>query len=356
MPTTEFNLDEFLDNKDIPDVDRLLKFGGAETDGTNHWHESGYTGSIDYRIRQLSYSSLQTLHQCPRKYELYKRRSTHRTGELETSSVTFAFGHVVGEAIAASFLPGKSEQEIIWDMFLHWHADLFAVNEKEQKSFWMAVFAVKRLLSMRAQGFFNQYELVYFDGKPAIELSFRVEFPDGFNLRGHVDAVLRHKESGEIIVLECKTTSATTLNIATYKNSSQAIGYSVVLDVIVPDLSSYKVIYLVYQTKTKEFTPVPFIKTYLMRAHWIQEVLFDIETIKMYESAQVYPKRGESCYAYFRECEYFNVCDLSTEYLTRKCTEAEEDTFDYQVKLTLLDLINAQMKKVADETHSTNPN
>lgn len=316
-----------------------------------NWHEPGYEGTIDYRIRQLSYSSLLTLHSCPRKFQLYKLRSTHRTEEALKSTITFAFGHIVGEAIQNHFA-GIDEEEIIWKMFLGWHTpSLFDRDEKAKKSFWEAVLAVKKFLSARAAGFLSDYELVYYNGKPACELSFAITFPDGFRLRGHVDAVLRSKSTGKIIVLECKTTGSKTLNPATYKNSSQAIGYSVVLDVIYPDLSSYDVLYLIYQTGEGSWNPIPFEKSYLQRAEWIRDLIYDIESIKMYEeSGDSYPKRGESCMAFMRECEYLQTCGMTTEYLTRPCTEQEEDKIEYQINLSFMDLINTQERKVALET------
>lgn len=230
-------------------------------------------------------------------------------------------------------------------MFTSWPCELFASIEKDNKSFWSAIVSIKRFLSLYEAGLLKEYELVWFRGKPACELSFAISFPDGFRLRGFVDAVLRHKLTGEVIVLECKTTNATTLNPATYKNSAQAIGYSIVLDAIFHELSSYKVLYLVNQSKTLEWTAIPFTKTYLQRALWIRELLLDIETIKMYEEAEVYPMHGESCYSFFRECEYLATCTLSTEYLTKPCTAEEEDTHEYQITLSLEDLLETQLRK-----------
>ena len=190
----------------------------------------------------------------PRKFQLYRLRTTHRAEETAKSTVTFAFGHIVGEAIQLA-IEGYSEQDIIFKMFLGWHTDLFAEDPKLAKSFFSAVIALKRFLSLREAGFLKEYELVYYNGKPACELSFSVIFPDGFRLRGFVDAVLRHTDTGKVIVLECKTTGSATVNPATYKNSAQAIGYSIVLDSIFPDLSSYEVLYLIYNTKSESTYP-----------------------------------------------------------------------------------------------------
>lgn len=345
----DFSFDNFLSDVAINDTNSagLVTAGTEPTSGVS-FKESGYEGKTDYRIRQLSYSSILTLHNCPRKFQLYRLRTTHRAEEDIKSTVTFAFGHIVGEAIQLAF-EGYTEEQIVWKMFQGWHTDLFAEDEKLNKSFWQAVIALRRFLALRNSGFLKEYELVYYNGKPACELSFAVNFPDGFRLRGFVDAVLRHKVSGKVVVLECKTTGSATVNAATYKNSAQAIGYSIVLDTIFPEISSYEVLYLIYNTKSGEYVPIPFQKTYLQRALWIRELLLDIETIKMYEEAEVYPMHGESCYAFFRECEYLNVCQLSTEYLTKPCTPEEEDKTDYQVVLTLDDLLTTQLAKAEAE-------
>jgi len=306
--------------------------------------EPGYEGKIDYRIRQLSYSNLLTLHSCPRKFQLHRLRA-QRTEESLKSKITFAYGHIVGEAIQLAF-EAKSESEIIWRMFLRWDVDLFAEDDKLNKSFFGGVIAIKRFLAMRDAGFLSDYEIVYYNGKPASELSFAINFPDNFRLRGFVDAVLQHKETGKVIVLECKTTGGV-VNPTKYQNSAQAIGYSIVLDALFPTLSSYDVLYLVYNSKSGEYTALPFTKTYLQRALWIRELLLDIETIKMYEDAEVYPMRGESCSAFMRDCEYLNVCQLSTENLTKPLTQDQEDTTDYQVTLSLSQLLDTQLEKAS---------
>lgn len=316
----------------------------SEIPGTS-WQEPGYEGSIDYRIRQISYSSLVELHTCPRKFQLYKLRTTHRSVETEKQSITFAFGHVVGDGIQ-KILSGCTLQETVMEMFLGWKPDLLALDEKRKKSFWTSVIAVRRFIAMQEAGLLRDYELVYYEGKPACELSFAVTFPDGFRLRGSVDAVLRHRITGEVLVLECKTTGMSTIAPAQFKNSAQAIGYSVILDVIFPDISSYKVLYLVYQTGSLEWTPIPFVKSYLQRALWIRELLLDIEMIKLYADAEVFPQHGESCYDFFQDCEYLTSCALSTRALTKPCTSAEEDTKDYQINLTLQDLLEAQLRKI----------
>jgi RecB family exonuclease len=299
---------------------------------------------IDPRIKKLSYSSLLTLHSCPRKFQLYKLQTREEEPtESDSSSITFAFGHIVGAGIQA-VLEGKSQNQILWEAFLGWDTDLEARNDKQNKSFYKAIAAIQRFAAIRAAGFYKDYTLVEYQGKPAVELS----FADGFIYRGFVDAVLQHRNTGEILVLECKTSSGNIIAPAQFKNSAQAIGYSIVLDAIFPSLSAYEVLYLVYQTKSMEYTPLPFRKSYLQRALWIQELLLDIETIKLYEQAGVYPMRGESCYSFYHDCEYLNTCTLSTQYLTTPLVaqpETPEKVEQFQINITMADLIQAQLAK-----------
>lgn len=309
---------------------------------------------MDIRLQQLSYSSNTTLHSCPRKFQLYKL-GADKPGIDEKSQVTFSLGHVVGAGVQ-DVLQNKSEIEIYWNAFLMWEADLLAVDLKSKKSFWESMIAIDRFKYVRDSSLLQDYELVYYtpagatEPVPAVELSFIINLPNGFKYRGFVDAVLRHRITGAIVVLEVKSTGMASVNPATYKNSAQAIGYSIVLDVLFPELSAYEVLYLVYMTKTREYMPLPFKKSYLQRALWIQELLLDCDTILLYEKAGVYPMHGESCFNYFRECEYLYTCTLSTELLAKKLTPEATDKIladhsSFHINLSVEDLIAAQIAK-----------
>lgn len=304
---------------------------------------------IDTRLRQLSYSAMLTLHSCPRRFQLDRLQAVRNEDETNGASVTFATGHAIGLGIQLC-LQEVPLDKAIFQMFTNWEPDLLADNPKQNKSFWECVAAVEKFYMLREQGFLDGWKLHYTENGPAVELSFLIHLPDYFVYRGFVDAVLVHEETGEIIVLELKTTSSYSINAATYKNSAQAIGYSVVLDVLFPNASSYDVLYLVYKTKSREYEPLPFTKSYLQRALWIRELLLDIELIKMYHEADCFPMHGESCLPFFRECEYLNTCTLSTSMLTDPLSEEDEMKLlakhdEYEIHLTVQDLINSQLAK-----------
>ena len=314
------------------------------------------SNNIDPRLKLMSHSSDLTLHACPRLWELYRLNVTNEDAEEDSdSSMNFAFGHAVGEGIA-SVLQGKSFNETIFEMFLHWPLELDSENTYTKKGFYYAVSAIQKFEAMyTANILLKDYELVWIKRKlpdgsnqweevPAVEVGFKIIFPGGFIYRGHIDAVLRHKETGEIIVLENKTTKYKEVNPATYKNSSQAIGYSIILDLIFGEYSSYKVLYLVYKSTQFEFEQFPFSKTRVQRAQWIQEKLLDIEMVELYAANNYFPMRGESCLRFGRECKYLNLCHLSTEHLVKKHgSEEREDDREYMYVIDIKDLISNQL-------------
>lgn len=306
---------------------------------------------IDPRLKLLSHSSRTTLHKCPRKYQLY-RLSSEQIALEETKGieqgVTFAYGSAVGVGIQ-SVMEGKSEVQVTIDTFLEWDVDLLDETPRQKKSFWLALFAVQKFMGLREKGFLDEYELVYYNDKPAVELSFNISLPNGFYYRGFLDAVLQHKQSKEVLVLENKTSSGTA-NSAMFKNSGQALGYSVILDILFPNLSSYSVLYLVYETRSMEYKELPYEKSLLQRALWLQELLIDTQLIETYEAYNTYPMHGESCFDFFRECEYLSLCTLSTDALTKPLTTAilgrvEEDKTKYDFSVDFYDLVTAQIEK-----------
>jgi len=263
-------------------------------------------------------------------------------------AVTFAYGKVVGVGMQ-SVLEEKTEDQIYLDCFLEWDTDLLANNPKQNKSFWLAMQATKKFLALRQGGFLEDYELVEYAGRPAVELSFQVLLPDSYKYRGFVDAVLRHRVTGEILVLEAKTSSGNA-NSTMYKNSGQALGYSVVLDILFPELSSYTVLYLVYESRNYEFVEFPFKKSLLQRALWLQELIIDTQVITLYDSYDTYPQHGEACYDFFRDCEYLSLCTLTTANLVKPLTQQMLDKMavadsEYQFSVTFEELVEMQIKK-----------
>jgi len=178
------------------------------------------TSAVHPKLKQISYSSVLNLHSCPRRFQLSKLQekvSLDSEGNpLPETNVTFAYGHAVGAGIQ-EYLLSQDLFRAVWKAFLEWDADLLDEETKAQKSIWFAVHAVEKFVPVYNGTHLDEYELCYVDNLPAIELSFSIVLPNGFIYRGFVDAVLKHKHTGQLLVLELKTTSLTNIDEAQYR-------------------------------------------------------------------------------------------------------------------------------------------
>ncbi len=314
---------------------------------------------LDPRLKQMSYSSSLSLHTCPRKYELYKlfalRAPIIDTEEDSRRSVTFTYGHVVGQGMQ-DILAGFSESHILMNAFLMWDCDLLATDPFAKKDFFLALAAIKRFYKLRQSSDLQDYQILMYEGKPACELGCIIDLPDGFKYRLWIDAVLEHKVTGAIRVFEAKTTKYRAIDPAQFKNSAQAIGYSIVLDYLRPGLSSYDVLYSVYSSTSMEYTILVFAKTLLQRAHWLRNLLLDKNLVEMYSypEGSHFPMYGESCFNFFHPCEYFGLCTMDTAKLAKPYSTADEariksDNAKYHFHVSFDELVQAQLSRDTGE-------
>ena len=195
-----------------------------------------------------------------------------------------------------------------------------------------------------------EWTVASFNFKPAIELSFRVDIDDSYYYVGYIDLVLKSRFSERYAILEVKTTGMSLENIEPlYKNSGQALGYSIVLDKIAGEENTdYDVIYLVSQdkTRTKEWNVVPHIlnfpKTLKDRLNWFITLGMDVQHLHTMQETRVFPLRGGSCMQYMRPCFHFGTCSLTTGDRDKKI---EVDNIVYDFNYQLDDLITAHLER-----------
>jgi len=195
------------------------------------------------------------------------------------------------------------------------------------------------------------WEVAVFAGKPAVELSFRLNITEDIYFVGYVDVVLRNKWTGRYAILENKTTGLNLFDLdPMYKNSGQALGYSIVLDKIAGEQNSeYDVLYLIGQLKSVSnggFSPQIHLKEYPKtlqdRLNWFITLGMDVNRLEQMLSLNVFPLRGRSCLQYMRPCNHMGTCSMQT---LDRYKEIEEDTIDYQFVYNLEDLITDHMER-----------
>lgn len=288
-------------------------------------------------IKLLSHSSIETFHSCPRKFEIYRMNYAPK----EKGTIDTAFGHAVGVGVQELLTIescGSPEpigyglsalQNAIWKMFLSWEVPIDEVKPKSKKSFHTACLAVEKYQHQLLPLLTEEWELAYFQGKPAVELGFIIKLPNDYYYRGYVDAVLVNKKEKRFRVLELKTTGLSVVDISQYKNSFQGVGYGVILDKLAASMdyaADYYVDYLVYKTVGQEFITFPFLKTAYQRAKWLSQLLLEADTIDMYLKRELFPTHGESCYNFYRQCQYFGICEReNSELQIKKVTNLPTD-------------------------------
>lgn len=296
---------------------------------------------LDYYNRTftgLSYSRSQILHACPRKFMLdSKYRLRKRMG-----SGTFAYGHAVGSGIQA-VLSGMSRDRALMFTILEYDYDINKFgNESEQKSnksLWHALAFVNRFYYLYTSGqisYLNGWEVATFERNgetiKGVELTFVVGLGDGHTYEGHIDLVLYNPRKNRYMVLELKTTNANRIDEATYRNSAQPIIYGIIIDNIAGNLkasSSFDVLYMIGRSKTQDIIPMPFTKTPADKAEVLMSILVDKQTVETFEELEYYPKRGESCFSYFRRCDYYLRCHLPHDQLKSEEYSESDDEVIY---------------------------
>lgn len=332
------------------EIDRLLNLSIEEVDDETR----RVTKKLDYYNRGIfgmSYSRSTQLHGCPRRYEL----ATKFKLRPRLENIDFAYGHAVGVGIQST-LQLKSFPRVMLDTMLEYDMDITRSEQdikglKSGKTYWNALLIVQRFYEFyhgKALSYLEGWEVAKFthpetgEEIDGVELTFVIDCGEaevqGETYRktyeGHIDLVLYHPIKKRYMVLELKTSGGTRVDDASYCNSAQALGYGCVLDAIAGNLkqsASFDVLYLIAKSKTDEFVPMVFTKTYKDKAQFLMNMLMDFDSIDRYESLQHFPTHGENCNAFFRPCEYLKLCHLPNSELENRQVKESADSVIYSV-------------------------
>ncbi|EDO26388.1 predicted protein [Nematostella vectensis] len=222
------------------------------------------------------------------------------------------------------------------------------VVESESKTQFRAI-ACLMYAFMKLDALLMEYDVAEFRGKPAIELSFKLNINKFKYFVGHIDVVLKSKLTGQYMVMEVKHTALNLVDIAAlYKNSGQALGYSIALDEIAgEEQTNYGVLYVVSQLgqNFKQETHIlPFQKTLVDRLNWFVTLGLDVQRIEEMEKIGIFPKRGGSCVKYNKPCFHYGICDLHS---ADTVAPVKEDTIDYTFTYDLDTLIEHHLERIA---------
>lgn len=280
---------------------------------------------------RLSYSTLKTIHSCPRKFRLLKDKSLEEWDipiDTRQNNINLDFGTAMGIGTATYILFSDLDMAL-W-------AALCNFNFSSETTSKNALSLVTGLSALDKTWDRSLWKVATFNGKPAIELSFKIildeETQDYYC--GYVDVILQHRETEIYIPLEVKTTGIAIENIdPLYQNSAQALGYSLVLDAIAGTRTSWQTLYLVYQFKHRNILPTlhinPYLKTLQDRLEWLLTLRLTYNNILSYYNMNYWPKHGDSCLLFNKACPLFGVCDLDAIQSAEESMITKEVEWDF---------------------------
>lgn len=270
----------------------------------------------------LSYSSRLLINSCPRKF--YLRKVANIQDSHDEDNPDLAFGKAL-EAAVVEYLRSKDLKRASVAALQAWSIDLDL--EWKEKNFWNVLLLTKKF---PYDDFLNSKEFKLLD----YQVGYKIDLGDGFADRGWIDAILYSEERNLYTILEVKTTGSRNINPLSYKNSSQAEGYATVLDLILKKTgkgeANLNVIYLVAQVPQLELHVFPFPKGQHIKKEFLATLLLEKERVQRYKELEFWPRHGQSCMSYNRECTYANVCGFNLGHFEQKVEEVEADnTYDF---------------------------
>lgn len=289
---------------------------------------------------RLSHSTMELINTCERKFQMEKLLES---GKERDSSADTIFGSAYGVGIQDYFVNGDREQAL-YKTWLAYYPQL----ETDKKNQAKCINAVECSFNA-VDNILEEYEVVYYEGKAAEEVSFCLLTDLPYYFVGYLDLVLKNKWTGKYIALDVKTTGLELANLdPIYKNSAQLIGYSIVVDAVAgEEQAEYDVMYFVCQTGrgyTPSVTILKYTKTLLDRLNWFLSLALDMERLERMKSLNIYPMRGSQCNTWGRACKFFGVCQMHSADYPKL---AEEDINEYQFVYNLQDLIDNHVERIA---------
>lgn len=307
----------------------------------------------DARVR-LSYSTLELLHGCERKFQKTKLLLNNRQRE---ESPAMSFGKAYGAA-AQTYMILRTDgypvqvalDSAIWECFKQYTPLL----EDDRRFLERAIYCIQAAQPFHER-MLMEWEIAQFEGKYAAELGFKLNISKRYYLVGFIDLVLRNRRTGRYAVTDYKSTSLRGGDLTPhYKWSDQTLGYSIVVDKIAGhELSEFDTNYWVAQlpsnSKASIYEPVfhdfCFPKTIRDRMEWFLKVFLDVNYMESLEQLTVYPKRSKHCTSWNRTCQFFNECQFTA--LDRPGWYLP-DTIDYQFEYDLTELYQDHDRRVRE--------
>lgn len=294
---------------------------------------------------RLSNSSLELLVTCERLFQI-ERLLTGQRNVYEAPPLSR--GHSFGKGVQVYLLTRDMDKALYNAWLSYW-------PEMEDNPKITVIRTLHALMCAQKDmdALLDKYEVVSFNGHPAVELGFKLNIDAIYYYVGFIDLVLRNKETGLYVILEIKYTGSWLDVEAMFYNSGQGTGYSIVIDTIVgAKQAEYGVLYFICQDKEKEPKAIQFHtkewnKDLKDRLKWFITLGLDVKRIQEMRELGMFPQRSRSCIRFNRTCQHFGTCGLTIGDMEKEDEiDPHEKAGKYQFEYELETVIQDHLQRV----------
>lgn len=266
----------------------------------------------------ISASSLSTFQSCPRKFAF---RKLMRQRRVSTDGFHSAVGTAMHEALQ-HLMVNRDLEAALWVLICCYPWDIEHTAKNKDKSIEACISTLEAYVHSPEY----QHEVMMIDVqgemRPAIEVPIlirfhNVKFADVVRdvvYQGYVDAIMLN-ECGVPYVKDWKTNRNGSKDMTmNYIHDEQCMPYGLVLQLALgEDLEEFTVVYedVHIDVGLPIIKPYEFVKTLGDVQAWLTDLSIEFMRMSLYAAQRSFPRRGKSCYSFYRACEFAVPCGLS---------------------------------------------
>lgn len=266
----------------------------------------------------LSYSSMNTLVSCPRKFEMYK---FYQQPKRRFESIAMSAGQAL-HAGYQHYMIHRNPNQAMFELALNYPVE-HCWDWSDDRSLEACLSTLEAMIE---SGCINSYDLLdikCLDGitRPAIEVPFElvlegVTLPDGrgISIIGYIDALVRQRFTGENHSLDIKTHRSNLFDRSpVYKFDTQQVGYGIILEhVLAHAIESFNVLY--FDCYLDLLAPRVEMYEYKKTAEdiqkWMMTKIMQIKNLVTYANIGFFPRSDNGCLSYMRPCHRLDICQI----------------------------------------------
>lgn len=265
----------------------------------------------------ISYSSLNLLSSCMRKFEfnkLYPRRV--RQDDQYAADVGTSLHHGL-----QNYMTTGSEDAAYWEVMKSFPYVWEYQQTRDDRSLEASLATLDEMMYKMDMSEWELMEIVDPNGvvQPAVEVPFELRLkgivlPDGRGVAftGFMDAAMRHKGHGLVRTLDIKTHRRAREDATPqYKFDSQQIPYGIVLEHIQGNsIEEFEVLYFdcYIDIVAPRVHLYPFVKDSTDIQEWLINTVMSAQQIQRAMEMDYFPRTNGGCLAWNRPCYFLDVC------------------------------------------------